>query len=102
MKFRVTYWPGTAKLRPCCVKDMAERGELDSLARTYTIEAASWEEAQSSTIYLMDDSRNGAREGSDGCLIEYVKECDHCKTTYYTSAEDSVLCHECGELSVLA
>jgi hypothetical protein len=95
VKFRVTYWPGTAQFPGSYVKWMAENDLIKDYEKIKFFDFDSYKDAQSYTA--------GAYMGtSDGCLIEYVKECDHCKEEYFTNAEDSKLCHECGDALTLA
>jgi hypothetical protein len=62
VKFRVTYWPGTAAMKSCCVAQMGKDGELDRIAKSFTIEAHTFAEARPKTFHLINTS--------DGCLIE--------------------------------
>lgn len=95
MKFRVTYWPGTAQFSGSYVKWMAENDLLKDYEKVKEYDFPTYKDAQSYTA-------GAFMHTSDGCLIEYVKECKDCLTVYYTRAEDSVLCHECGEALTLA
>lgn len=99
MKFRVTYWPGTGNVPSCCVKRMGETGELERIAKSYTMLAQNWEQAQSQTTYLMLGDKS-----SDGCLIEYVNKCMICGGQFYTNRDDGAqeLCTECERDLTLA
>jgi hypothetical protein len=66
MKFRVTYWPGTAKMSSHEVANMTQ-AELDSIARRWEFEARNYHEAQVMSAGRLIDS-------SDGCLIEFQND----------------------------
>lgn len=105
MKFRVTYWPGTADLFrkscPCCdcciTSDNSKNvpALMDRIEKVVHMEFAS-----------MKDALNGTAARwisvSDGVLIEYVKECATCDETFYTRDDAHTECEECALVRGLA
>jgi hypothetical protein len=96
VKFRVTYWPGTAAGNrncpccACCTRVPNKQELLDRIQKVVFLDYNSYKDALNGTAarYI---------QTSDGVLIEYVKNCTTCGKEYFTTAEDSRLCHECGE-----
>lgn len=111
VKFRVTYWPGTATDRkncPCCTcctrADNSRTAQelLDEIQKVAFLEFSSFKEALMGTAAAYIDT-------SDGVLIEYVNVCKTCNKEFYMKQPELTLethhwdmCPDCAEALTLA
>lgn len=111
MKFRVTYWPGSAagmKSCPCCAcctradNSRSAQELLDEIQKVVFLEFDSYTDALNGTAgrYI---------HTSDGVLIEYENVCVICYKEFYMKQPELTLethywdmCPDCAEALVLA
>ena len=95
MKFRCTYWPGTADQPHDYVQWLIETGRINNYAKVKFLEFDSYKDARDLTAARWIST-------SDGCLIEHVKTCIDCQQEFYTRDEHAIRCPEDEELLTLA
>lgn len=89
MRFRATYWPGTAQMHSDEVFRMTQR-QLDSIARRWEFDATDRNEALCKSGATLSGT-------SDGCLLEEGRTCSRCNRTFYVKAHTLSYIRTCDE-----